>query len=527
MAMTFTAEDGLGQVESSFGLWSAISLGWLSLNAFGGISFILFVGLSAGGLPAILYGFIGAGIAMTLLVLTLAQCAARFSTAGGAYHYSCFLTPPKYRRQVAYPLGWLNYLGLIFTHAACCAIVATSTLGLINLCQPDFEVTTRWRLFLVYLAVVAICWILNLRGLKSIPTLELLGCYVTIIAFVAYTILLLVKAPKASARFVFVEPTNDTGYASTSFSIVLGLFTSFSTLMSCEAACHLAEELPTPKRSLPRILLIIVVSQVVVGVIWILVLGFSITDLDAVLRTRTGIPVLELIRLATSSDAAAMCFAIVLIINNGTSALASAVAMSRQGYAFARDGGLFWNSKLIERSSATEIPMWSINLPSLLVALIGLVYLFSDAAFNAIIGGQGVCMIISFAFPALTLLVTRGKLLPSSPRWNLGLFATPIYAFVVGYALLVVVVALMPQRHPITPLNMNYTILILGALLLAMALSWFVEGRKSYSPPLDTEYASTTTTRTVVIEGNALPLPVDEEQRVGAEDSKGAVKDGK
>jgi hypothetical protein len=54
--MTFTTEEGLGQVPSSFGLWSAISLGWLTLNAFGGISFILFVGLSAGGLPAILYG---------------------------------------------------------------------------------------------------------------------------------------------------------------------------------------------------------------------------------------------------------------------------------------------------------------------------------------------------------------------------------------------------------------------------------------------------------------------------------------
>ncbi|CEL05867.1 hypothetical protein ASPCAL06979 [Aspergillus calidoustus] len=506
--MTFATEEGLGQVPSSFGLWSAISLGWLSLNAFGGMSFILFVGLSAGGLPAILYGFLGSGIAMTLLVMTLAQCAARFSTAGGAYHYSCFLTPPKYRRQVAYPLGWLNYLGLVFTHAACCAIVATSTLGLVNLCQPDFDVTTRWRLFLVYLAVVGICWILNLRGLKSIPALELLGCYVTIIAFVAYTILLLVKAPKASARSVFVTPTNETGYASTSFSIVLGLFTSFSTLMSCEAACHLAEELPTPKRSLPRILITVIVSQVIVGVVWILVLGFSITDLDAVLRTRTGIPVLELIRLATSSNAAAMCFAVVLIINNGTSALASAVAMSRQG--------------LIERSSATEIPMWSINLPSVLVALIGLVYLFSDAAFNAIIGGQGVCMIISFAFPALTLLVTRGRLLPSSPRWNLGLFATPIYVFVVGYALLVIVVALLPQKHPITALNMNYTILILGALLLAMALSWFVEGRSSYAPPLDTEYVPTTTT---VIEGNALPVG-DEEPAV--DDAKGvSVKDVK
>jgi hypothetical protein len=68
---------------------------------------------------------------------------------------------------------------------------------------------------------------------------------------------------------------------------------------------------------------------------------------------------------------------------------------------------------------------------------------------------------------------------------------------------------------------MNYTILILGALLIAMALSCFVEGRNSYSPPLDTDYASTTT-RTVVIEGNAFPVSVAEEEVVaGVQDAKG------
>ena len=39
-----------------FGLWSAIGLGWLTLNAFGTLSFIIVVGLPAGGIPVILYG---------------------------------------------------------------------------------------------------------------------------------------------------------------------------------------------------------------------------------------------------------------------------------------------------------------------------------------------------------------------------------------------------------------------------------------------------------------------------------------
>ncbi|KAK3618903.1 hypothetical protein LTR22_026194 [Elasticomyces elasticus] len=338
--------DGhVDNIPKTFGLWSGISLGWLTLNVFGGMSFIMFVGLSAGGIPTILYGFIASSACVFCIILTFAQCAARFSTAGGAYHYAVFVTPAKYRRSCGYILGWLNYLGWVFTHAACCAIVATLTLALINLCKPEFDISVRWQMFLLYVAVAAVCWSINLFGLKGVATLEIIGCWITVIGVVVFTILLLVKAPKASARAVFIDTNNDTGYRSTAFVILLGLFNSFSTLMGLDGPAHLAVELPQPKRILPRVMLIVITSQFFVGVVWIIVLGSSITDLHSIVETPTGVPVLELIRQATNSDAAAIAFCLILIINNGTSALGSAITMSRQGYAFARDGGLFWNDK--------------------------------------------------------------------------------------------------------------------------------------------------------------------------------------
>lgn len=71
-------------------------------------------------------------------------------------------------------------------------------------------------------------------------------------------------------------------------AILLGLFSSFSTLMGLDGPAHLAEEIPQPKRHLPRVMLIVILSQAVIGVVWILVLGFSITDMDAVVQTKTG-----------------------------------------------------------------------------------------------------------------------------------------------------------------------------------------------------------------------------------------------
>lgn len=72
-------------MPKTFGLWSALSLGWLTLNAFGGMSFILFVGLNAGGIPTILYGYIGSSAAVLCIILTFAQCASRFATAGRSH----------------------------------------------------------------------------------------------------------------------------------------------------------------------------------------------------------------------------------------------------------------------------------------------------------------------------------------------------------------------------------------------------------------------------------------------------------
>uniref|UniRef100_A0A8H7K3Z7 Uncharacterized protein n=1 Tax=Bionectria ochroleuca TaxID=29856 RepID=A0A8H7K3Z7_BIOOC len=437
-------------LPSTFGLWSGISVGWLTVNAFGGLSFILFVSIASSA-------------CVLCIMLVFSQCAARFSTAGGAYHYAAFLLPDQYKRSVSYPLGWLNYFGWILTHAACCSIVATALLALVNLFNPSFAVDTRWQLFLAYVAVACICWLVNLFGLKGIPTLEILGCWVTALGFVGFSVALLVKAPKASAASVFVEVNNETGYSSA-------------------APTHLAEELPQPKRTLPQILIVVILSQFVVGVVWILVLGFSITDLDAILATSTGVPIIELIRLGTDSQAVAIVFTLILMINNGTSALGSAITMSRQGFAFARDEGLFWNDKLTAISPKTGLPVWSITFPSIVTLLIGLVFLFSNQAFNAIIGAQAICQIISFGFPAFLLLVTKSSKLPTAKSWNYGMWSTPIYAIVCVYAMLVTVVAFIPQSSPVTASNMNYAMLIMGIFAVAMVGTWYLVGRHRFSP---------------------------------------------
>lgn len=61
------------------------------------------------------------------------------------------------------------------THAGCCLFVSTLIMSLINLCAPDFDVSSRWQNFLIYVALATWAWLINVFGVKLIPGLELLG----------------------------------------------------------------------------------------------------------------------------------------------------------------------------------------------------------------------------------------------------------------------------------------------------------------------------------------------------------------
>lgn len=111
-------------------------------------------------------------IGVTAIMATFAECAAIFPTAGGAYHYALFLLPEKHRRKAGYPLGWLNFFGWVLTIAACASIAAGLTMSLINMCNPDFDTSRRWQLFLFYILWSVVAWAINCFMLSAVAWIE-------------------------------------------------------------------------------------------------------------------------------------------------------------------------------------------------------------------------------------------------------------------------------------------------------------------------------------------------------------------
>lgn len=115
-------------------------------------------------------------------------------------------------------------------------------------------------------------------------------------------------------------------------------------------------------------------------------------------------PIYELWRQATGSDAAATVFVVVLHIITLFAVAAVQQTASRMTWAFARDGALPARSLLSSVHPKQQVPIWSLVANAIIIFISGCIYLGSTAAFTAIIGSSLILQILSFIIPAALLM---------------------------------------------------------------------------------------------------------------------------
>lgn len=71
-------------------------------------------------------------------------------------------------------------------------------------------------------------------------------------------------------------------------AVVIGLFNTMVTWMALDGPVHIAEEMEQPLKVMPKVLYITFATQAIVGLVWILVCGFCITDMEAIINSPTG-----------------------------------------------------------------------------------------------------------------------------------------------------------------------------------------------------------------------------------------------
>ena len=227
-----------------------------------------------------------------------------------------------------------------------------------------------------------------------------------------------------------------------------------------------------------------VVIGTITGFIFLVVLLFSLQDVDAVTSSSAG-PLLTIFYQATGNKAGAIIldmFPVICMLFATTSIMS---ASSRMTYAFARDNALPFSNLFKRVHPRLNVPVESVTLTAVLVILFGCIYLGSSAALNAILSASVVALGVSYGIPILVLLLRGRHILPRGafrmPDW-MGITANIIgLAFVV----LTTVLFLFPPDLPVTGTNMNYTICAFAVVFVVAVVYWFTGARRRYIGPQD------------------------------------------
>lgn len=256
--------------------------------------------------------------------------------------------------------------------------------------------------------------------------------------------------------------------------------------LSYDAAAHMAEEIPYAARNVPIAMVGSVVANGVLGFVYCVVLLFGLGDLQSLLESNTGFPFMQLNLNVTKSRAAAIVMSLVPTIIAVLATAACLASCSRTFWAFARDDAFvapkFWSHV----DKRLKIPVRMVLLVFFLQLLLGLIYLGSTTAFNAVLSMAILGMYLSYALPIVYMLfcgrgTNRVEAAPFRMSRGVGI-ATNVVALV--WLVVAMFFSTWPNFYPVTAETMNYsTVVLVGWLVVGLAyyLTW---GKKIYNGPV-------------------------------------------
>lgn len=107
------------------------------------------------------------------MALSLAEIAHRFPLSGGQYHYTFVLSSKRTRSGLSFLTGWLAVAGWIALFATGPSLCSNLIVGLLAFSYGDSGyVALPWHIFVIYVAVAIWAMLLNIYGMKFLPTID-------------------------------------------------------------------------------------------------------------------------------------------------------------------------------------------------------------------------------------------------------------------------------------------------------------------------------------------------------------------
>ncbi|KAF4335501.1 choline transporter [Fusarium beomiforme] len=480
-------------LSRKFSMWSMLALAFSVLGTWSTFAQGIDSGLTSGGPIAILWGLVLVFVCNICVAVSLGEMCSSMPTALGQAYWISRLWPNQAGRFCSYLCAWINMTGWITLSASQIAFMAEFILKMKVLFQPDWAGADKgWVLFLVYVGVTLAMTVFNVVACRKDVVLPWFNNFVGIsfasLFFIISLALLISVGTKDNlhfqpASFVFGKWINQTGWPD-GVTWFLGLIQAAYGLTAFDAAIHLVEEIPDPRKNIPRVIWLSVVIGAITGFIFMVVCLFCIVDMSIVTDPTTGLAFMDLLKQTVGLQGGTVLLTL-FIVNGIGQGIGIVTTASRLTWGVARDGGLVWSEYFAKVDDYWKVPVRAIWLQGGVMALIGVLYTFASTVLEAVLSVSTIALTVSYGMPILTLLlVGRDKLPPG--EFSLGRFGSVINWVSVVYCAVTTVFFFFPGAPNPAVADMNYAIAVFGIMLVITLVFWVVKGRITY---LETEEA--------------------------------------
>ncbi|MCJ1444351.1 MAG: hypothetical protein MMC23_004853 [Stictis urceolatum] len=473
------AEMGYTQdMKRNFSVWSVLGVGFSVTNSWFGISAAMITGINSGGPLLIIYGVILIALLSICVGSSLSELASAMPNSGGQYFWANELAPKKYAKFASYVTGWFAWAGAIFTSASIASGTGSAIIGCWQISHPDL-ILKPWHTFVAYQAVNFFSYFFNCYG-RILPTVASAALYTSLLSFLIILIAVPAKAPThQDAKFVFATFVNATGWSQPGIAFIVGLINTNWAFACLDCATHLAEEVHRPERMIPIAIMGTVGIGFVTAWFYSISMFFSMQDLNALLNTATGVPILELFYQALGNRAGAVVLEALVVATGVGCQIASHTWQSRLCWSFARDDGVPGSKYLSHVNPRLGVPLRAHTLSCVIVAVLGCLYLGSYTAFNSMVTACIVLLYVSYAVPVACLLWKGRASIQHGPFW-LGKAGEAANYVLLAWTAFALVMYSFPPIMPVQAGNMNYVSAVYGVVVAIVGVDWFVRGRRKF-----------------------------------------------
>jgi choline transport protein len=212
---------------------------------------------------------------------------------------------------------------------------------------------------------------------------------------------------------------------------------------------------------------------------------YTVGDVERVITSPTGYPVIQVFYDATGSTAAATGLSCLLIILNIINNMTNMAGASRQMFAFARDRGLPFAPWISRVPSGYDVPVNAILVSSFCACVLHCINIGSSIAFNIILSIGTVALLTSYltSIGCITWRRLTGLSLLDS-KFSLGKASLVVNLLSIAFLLLVFVFAFFPPIPNPPASAMNWAIVVYAGIMGIAAAYYFLRARHHYDGPV-------------------------------------------